>query len=358
MTTELDVIRDSAPALSATPDPIDNLMRYAQAIEVAYEFAGKLCRTSLVPKAYQGKPADAAVAILHGAELGLNPLQALSNVFSGPSGPTLYAKTMVALLRAKGYKFKTVESGPAKVTVSGWWPGDDPETSTWTIERAIEAGYVPQIDPKTGEFARNKWDKLIGNEKYLTQPEEMLWAKAAATVCRRLAPDVLLGISHTAEDAESEPAPDPVRVQSERVSAADVLGEPPADEQPPTDEQPSATVVEWSAAPSESSEVPVDAEEVPSDSGEKPDTAQASGPEAPGEPPSTRIQQKKIARLLTEDGVESDADKLLAIGTFLGREIGSANDITRAEAIRLLDYLERDPATEDQAPADTEGGDR
>jgi len=129
---------------------------------------------------------------------------------------------MVALLSSNVYKFKTIETGPERVTYSGWWPGEDPETSTWDIERATRAGWVPQIDPDTGKFKVNQYGKLIGNEKYLTQPEEMLWAKAATTVCKRLAPDVLLGIANTVEDLESEPDPDPVRVRSERVRAAEI----------------------------------------------------------------------------------------------------------------------------------------
>ncbi|MFD3748369.1 hypothetical protein [Nocardia sp. NPDC058633] len=337
MTTETAIAMvDDGPAALAlgTVDPLDNLMRYANAIEVSYGFAEKICRTAIVPKIYQGKPQDAAVAILHGAELGLNPLAALQNVFPVHGMPSIYAKTMVALLKSKGYKFKTVEAGPEKVTFTGWWPGEDPETSTWTIERATKAGFVPTIDEKTGEFARNKWDKLIGNEKYLLQPEEMLWAKAAATVCKRLAPHILLGLAVAEDQEDRADEPEPVRVASERVTPlapeTGVAAGPLVQQwQPPADEQ---TV-----------------DEPASQEGAKPDTAQVEEPPAKPAKASTSTQQKKVARLLDERGIAAAADKLGTLSSFFGRPFASSAEMTWDEAVALLAHLEDNPvATEQQ----------
>ncbi|MGW6698815.1 hypothetical protein [Nocardia sp. NPDC055049] len=337
MTTEtaIAMLDDGPAALTlGTVDPLDNLMRYANAIEVSYGFAEKICRTTIVPKIYQGKPQDAAVAILHGAELGLNPLAALQNVFPVHGMPSIYAKTMVALLKSKGYKFKTVEAGPEKVTFTGWWPGEDPEKSTWTIERATKAGFVPTIDEKTGEFARNKWDKLIGNEKYLLQPEEMLWAKAAATVCKRLAPHILLGLAVAEDQEDRADEPEPVRVTSERVtpvaSATAVAAGPPVQQwQPPAEEQ--------------------TADESASQEGAKPDTAQVDEPPAKPAKASTGIQQKKVARLLDERGITEGPAKLATLGLFFERPFASSAEMTWDEAIRLLAHFDGDPiATAEQ----------
>lgn len=335
MTTDIATIDDSTAALVLdSVDPLDNLMRYAEVLEVSYKFAEKICRTGIVPKIYQNKPHDAAVAMMHGAELGLNPLQALQNVFPVHGMPAIYAKTMVALLRAKGYKFKTVETGPEKVTFTGWFPGDDPETSTWTIERAVKAGFVPTIDPGTGKYATKKltgangpYEKLIGNEKYLLQPEEMLWAKAATTVCKRLAPHILLGLA-VAEDQEDAGEPEPVRVVSERVTpvapATAVVAGPPVQQwQPPADEQTT--------------------DEPASESVEKPDTAPVDEPPAKPAKASTATQQKKIARLLDERGITEGADKLATLAGFFERPFASAAELTWDEAITLLAHLEDDP---------------
>ncbi|MGY4098077.1 hypothetical protein ACW2Q0_00695 [Nocardia sp. R16R-3T] len=387
MTAELATIDDSQLMPTLPVDPFDTLNRYTDMLAKSLKFAQDICRTSLVPKIYQGKPGDAAVAILHGAELGLHPLQALQNVFPVHGMPSIYAKTMVALLRQKGYRFKTIESGPERVVFQGWSPnGEETEPSEWTIERATKAGFVPTIDPATGKYKTKKFDgqngpyeKLIGNEKYITQPEEMLWAKAATTVCKRLAPHILLGLA-VAEDQEDRTDDlEPVRVASERVSVADIVTDgtgtavpvtqwtPPEPEPEAVDSTPDAAE-RLRDARAKATEAARQAQaETASSEGEKPDNAQVddsakASPEpvaeaSPTDKPSTRTQQKKIARLLNEQGVEDDGDKLVAIGKFFEREIGSADDITWDEAIRLLDYLERDdPATEGQAAAVTEGG--
>ncbi|WP_280471164.1 hypothetical protein [Nocardia cyriacigeorgica] len=330
--TDIATVDDTqlAPVLTVI-DPLGNLTRYAEVLEVAYGFAEKICRTAIVPKIYQGKPQDAAVAILHGAELGLNPLQALQNIFPVHGMPSIYAKTMVALLRQKGYRFKTHEAGPERVVFQGWTPdGKDDETSEWTMDRAVKAGFVPQIDPKTGEFARNKWDKLIGNEKYLTQPEEMLWAKAAKTVCHRLAPHILLGlaVAEDQEDRNEEPAPPPVRVPSERLTADELLADTPA-------EQPAAPQVQQWQPPADGA----------ANEGTKPDTAQVDEPpvEAAGEPapePATREQLQRLSMLLEREGLNSAVRKRKYLSEQFGRPIGSARELTADEAVALTRYLE------------------
>ncbi|MFI5541990.1 hypothetical protein ACIA5H_37070, partial [Nocardia sp. NPDC051900] len=180
--------------------------------------------------------------------------------------------------------------------------------------------YIPKTDPATGEYARNKNGNLIGNEKYLTEPENMLWAKAAAEVCRRLAPDVLLGISRTVEDIESEP--EPVRVKSERVSPAEALAAASAPDEP------AEPVKTWT--PSAEAAAPPE---------QQADTEQTE----PADPPMTKIQQRKIGRLMSERGITDDAEILAEIGRFLGRKIATPAEVTRGEAIRFLAHLEDNP---------------
>ena len=111
---------------------------------------------------------------------------------------------MVALLQSRGYKVRATAQSDESVTVQGIDLEGDVYESTWTIERAVRAGYVPTIDERTGKYKTNDRGKLIGNEKYLTDPQAMLKAKAQAEVCRDMAPDVLLGISYSSEELLSE----------------------------------------------------------------------------------------------------------------------------------------------------------
>lgn len=185
MTNEI-ATNSTIPTPEVTDTGLNDLMRQAEAMSAAHKLATVLCNTQMVPQTFRGKPDDGAAAILYGAELGLKPQQALQQVFVVHGQPAIYARTMVALLKGKGYKFETVESTDESVTVRGTAPSGEQETSTWTIDRAKKAGYT-------------------SNKKYQTDPQAMLYAKAASEVSRRLAPDVLLGIKYAAEDLELEP---------------------------------------------------------------------------------------------------------------------------------------------------------
>lgn len=186
---------EAMPMPTITDDGLDLLTRQAEAMGAAHKLATVLSNTQMVPQIYRGKPDDAAAAILYGAEVGLKPQQALQQVFVVHGQPAIYARTMVALLKAKGYRFETIESTDEAVTVRATSPRGEVEEATWTIERAKKAGYT-------------------SNKKYSTDPQAMLYSKAASEVSRKIAPDVLLGIRYSAEDLELE---QPVRATATRT---------------------------------------------------------------------------------------------------------------------------------------------
>lgn len=199
MSNELATTDTGLPEV--TDNGLELLVKQAQALEAAHKIGSALANTQMVPQTFHGKPDDAAAAILYGAELGLKPTQALQQVFVVHGQPAIYARTMVGLLKSKGYTFETVDTSDNAVTVRGTSPRGEVEESTWTIDRAKKAGYT-------------------GNKKYQSDPQAMLYAKAASEVCRKLAPDVLLGIRYTAEDLELEPRP--VRATARRTDQPSV----------------------------------------------------------------------------------------------------------------------------------------
>lgn len=267
MTNELDIINDSSlnvlpPARPVATQAIAVLRAHAEMMDMAFDLATKMVRTQLVPLRYRNKPEDATAAILYGAELGLNPIQCLQRVISIQGTPTLEARTMVALLQARGFGFRVFEQSDQVVEVWAWEPnspkvfGNDPDdqanyrkrvhpdaTSRWTIERAIKEGYVPRpssdkslrrpdVDDDwvtiTKTFDGKTKKSVVGNMKYITGPQTMLKAKAQAEVCRDMAPDVLLGMPYSREDLESERRPDdevvrPVRVAAEPITVAEIV---------------------------------------------------------------------------------------------------------------------------------------
>lgn len=191
MSNELDTITGNTPDLprpDSTGDALDLLLRQTEIMGAAHKIATVLVSTQMVPQTYRNKPDDAAAAILYGAELGLKPLQSLQQVFPVHGQPAIYARTMIGLLKARGYIFQTIASTDQSVTVRGTSPAGEIEESTWTFDRAQKAGYT-------------------GNKKYMTDPQAMLYAKAAAEVARKLAPNVLLGIAYTAEELQLEQRP-------------------------------------------------------------------------------------------------------------------------------------------------------
>lgn len=219
MSNEIAHFTDNAPTVMQSQQSSGamlSMQAQAQSMQAAWSIAEMMCSTSLVPKSYQNKPAEGTAAIMYGAELGLNPIQSLQQVMVINGKPSIEARTMVALLKMRGYRFTTDESSPQRVTVTGTSPNGEVETSTWTFERAQKAG-----------FTRNKL--------YNSIPEQMLYAKAATEVCRRLAPDVLLGISYSTEEmqlgfGESEP----VKATAERVDAPTPTQEQPVSAQQQT----------------------------------------------------------------------------------------------------------------------------
>lgn len=192
--TEMEKYTEQALAGIDTPQmpsvqagALDNLQQQVAAMDAASRLAGALCATEMVPKQYRGKPDDGAAAILYGAELGMNATQALQNVMVINGKPGVEARTMVALLAKQGYLVETVESSDTSVTVRGTAPNGHEETSTWTIDRAAQAGYT-------------------SNALYKKIPQQMLYAKAATEVCRKIAPHVLMGIAYSTEELRLEGA--------------------------------------------------------------------------------------------------------------------------------------------------------
>ncbi len=78
------------------------LLQQTQQLDLAYGLAQKFCQTELVPKAYRNKPADGAVAIQWGAEIGLQPLQAMQNIAVINGNPSLWGDSLIALVKGSG----------------------------------------------------------------------------------------------------------------------------------------------------------------------------------------------------------------------------------------------------------------
>lgn len=360
--TELDHRDDNAGTLEVfpprqTPSLVAQqmLMQHAEMMHVAYELADKMTATTMVPTRFFRKPEDATAAILYGAELGLNPIQSLQRVIPIHGMPSIEGRTMMALLKSRGYRFNWIEKTDSRCVLEGWSPdGSDHEVSEWTIERATLAEYVPTKDAN-GKWKTNANGKLLGNMKYITDPQAMLKAKCQAEVCRDLAPEILMGISHTTEELESENWAGPTLERVAPAAAAPVTVEeilgPPQPEPASPPKKRAARKAQPKAKPAEE---PVDVEAEPEpaphpepaaepvdatpESGSKPETPQADEPQPAADPDAderSRLTRKLFALLATAEITERD-DRLVIYRRVLKRpEVTSTNDL----AVNDLEYL-------------------
>jgi hypothetical protein len=184
---------------------LSTLADWAEEVRAAGTIAEGLCRTSFVPKHFQGKPAETAAAILTGFELGLSPMAAVRSIFIIGGTPGMYAKAMVAVVQAQGHEVWAEEQSDERVVVCGRRKGSATVVSTvWDRARVTKA-------------------KLTGNAKYQESPQQMMVARGQAEICRQIASDALHGIPYAVEELDDMP-PVVATATVGRVTAAEILG--------------------------------------------------------------------------------------------------------------------------------------
>ncbi|WP_196328497.1 hypothetical protein [Mycobacteroides chelonae] len=312
MTAELETVSAEAdievlpPRRPSSAEALGALAAHVEAMNNAKVLGDALADTELVPDTYRGKPGNAGAAILFGAELGLNPIQSLQQIFVVKGKPAIYARTAVALLKGHGIVVQTLETSDTSVTVTATDPRTGQvETSTWDIGRATKAKYT-------------------SNALYTTDPQAMLYAKAAMEVCRKIAPDILLGIPYSREELDLEQQP--VRVRAEREDRG-LKGL-------------RAAVIDAEPAPAEPT------------------------PEAPDVPMVTKAQLTKLHILLSEceisTGDDGHAVGLAWLSAEVDRPLESSKELTRQEASMVIQVLEHEKSqraqSSENATAATEGG--
>jgi hypothetical protein len=292
--TEVAVRETYAPvhqlpaADNATADPTGGrLVAWANSLSAAHQLASALCATSFVPKHFAGKPIEAAAALILGDELGFSPVSALRSIFVIGGTPGLYAKAMVALVQSHGHEIWTETDTPNKVVVCGQRKGSSHvERSEWTPERARRAKYT-------------------SNAKYESDPQAMLYARAASDVARKVAADVLAGVPHSVEELELEAAQvAPTKVSRPKPQAVP-MPEPDLDDTPNMPE----------------SEVP----------------------ESPYLNTSSGLARRMFA-VFNEVGITDKEKRLERVTEIIGRLVTTSKEMTDADAERVIAALEADLA--------------
>jgi hypothetical protein len=158
----------------------------------AMQFSDMLANSSMVPKAYQGKPQDILVCVQWGYEMGLAPMQALQNIAVINGKPSVYGDALMALVQASPVcedveEFFENEGSPNPIAVCiAKRKGRKPVTVKFSVEDAKRAGL---------------WGKQGPWSAY---PKRMMQMRARGFALRDAFPDVLKGMI-TAEEAQDYP---------------------------------------------------------------------------------------------------------------------------------------------------------
>lgn len=166
------------------------MLRFVRDLGLAYTAAKSLVKTSFVPASYQGKPEEAAAAIVTGLNMGLDPLAALRSMDVIQGTPAFRALTIRALVQSRGHEIWVEESTQQRAIVKGRRRGESKiETSMWDMDRARRLN-------------------LTGKSNWKNQPENMLLARATTEVGRLIAADALLGMAYSIEELEDGVVPE------------------------------------------------------------------------------------------------------------------------------------------------------
>ena len=158
-----------------------------QSLEQAMQFADMLSRSNLVPKDYQGNPANCIIAMQWGMEIGLQPLQAMQNIAVINGRPAIWGDAMLALVRGSGLlEFIDEDPQDTGCTVRIKRKGEPEAVRSFTLEDAKKAGLLGKQGP---------WQQ---------HTRRMMQLRARAFALRDVFPDVLRGV-HIAEEARDMP---------------------------------------------------------------------------------------------------------------------------------------------------------
>lgn len=212
-----------APATETPPEPGAALAirpRYTLNAKLAY--ARHLSESGLVPRAYQGRPANVLYALEFGEMLNIHPIAAMIGVHIIDGKPTASAALMSMLVRSAGHRLRVSFDAETMTATAEIVRHDDPEftfRSVWTLDRAVTALLCEIRNGKP--WARSEKGKPTSWEKY---PPAMLKARAISEVARDAAEEALMGAHYTPEELGADVDEDGNVVDGEVV---DTAPEPP-----------------------------------------------------------------------------------------------------------------------------------
>jgi len=165
----------------------------------AMKLAEVMAGSDMVPRDYKGKAGNVLIAVQMGAELGLQPMQAIQNIAVINGRPALWGDAALAVVSAHPECEDVVE----KIDGTG-----ESMSATCTIKRANREPVV-----RTFGVADAKRAGLWGKDgPWKTYPQRMLQMRARSWAMRDAFADALRGIG-VVEEVRDIPAPKDVEAE-------------------------------------------------------------------------------------------------------------------------------------------------
>jgi len=213
-----DAITEAANALTKVSEVgvPSKQMEFVGDFRETYKLATVLCKSTLIPQTYQGKPADCAIAIDMASRMGISPIMVMQNLYVVKGKPSWSGQACMAFLRNRYADAMPVYVG-------------EPNTDSWGCFIRVTTKDGEKIEGSTVTIQLAKCEGWYGKSgsKWQTMPQQMLAYRAAAFFARVYCPELLMGVAVQGEVEDTEPeerleAPDPFA--NTEVVDAEIVG--------------------------------------------------------------------------------------------------------------------------------------
>ena len=152
--------------------------------EELIKFADFLCDSTMIPKDFQGKPANVALAMQWGIEIGLSPVQSLTSIAVINGRPGVFGDAAKAL----------IEANPLCEYIEEWFERDSAGNILAGICKTKRRNRPLPVETRFS-WEDAKKAKLLGKTGPWTEyPSRMLQMRARSWTLRDAYPDILRGI--------------------------------------------------------------------------------------------------------------------------------------------------------------------
>lgn len=177
----------------------DVVMGYStlEGFKLMQRVANMFAQSSLVPKNYQGNPADCVIALNMAQRMNADPLMVMQNLCIVHGRPSFSSSFLIATFNASG-RFSSLQFE---------FGGSEDNAKCRAYTKELDTGNVLQGSWVSIQLAKDEgwYDRKDKNGNYIskwrTMPQQMLMYRAAAFFIRAYAPEIAMGIC-TADEAE------------------------------------------------------------------------------------------------------------------------------------------------------------